>query len=358
MRILVTGGAGFIGSNLCRYLVKDCGDQVLNFDALTYAGRRESLADIAHDPNYQLVTGNINRLDELEACLRQFRPEAILHLAAESHVDRSINAAADFIQTNIVGSFNLLEATRDYWESLPAAARADFRLLHVSTDEVFGSLGATGAFTEETPYDPSSPYSASKAASDHLVRAWGRTYGLPILVTNCSNNYGPFQFPEKLIPLMILNALEGMPLPVYGDGGNRRDWLFVLDHCRALRLVLERGKAYETYGIGGYGQTDSGERSNLELVEQLCAMLDRARPDSSPHRQLIQFVADRPGHDRRYAIDSSKIRRELGWEPAETLNSGLTKTVAWYLENRDWWLPLRKKIYGGERLGLTQGAGR
>ena len=356
MRIFVTGGAGFIGSNLCRYLVRDCGDQVLNFDALTYAGRRESLADLAQHPNYQLLVGNINRAEEVKAGLAQFQPEAILHLAAESHVDRSIHAAADFIQTNIVGSFTLLESVRDYWLSLPESRRGLFRFLHVSTDEVFGSLGATGAFSEQTPYDPSSPYSASKAASDHLVRAWGRTYGLPILVTNCSNNYGPYQFPEKLIPLMILNGLEGKPLPVYGDGGNRRDWLYVLDHCRALRLVLERGRVGETYGIGGYGLTDSGERSNIELVEQLCAMLDEARPSGSPHRRLIQFVADRPGHDRRYAIDSSKMRRELGWEPLETLTTGLTQTVAWYLGHRDWWLPLREKVYGGERLGLTQGA--
>ena len=341
-RFLVTGGAGFIGSEVVRQLV-GAGEQVLVVDKLTYAGNLDSLKSIWDEDNFQFQQLDIVDTTALSEAMGVFQPDAVMHLAAESHVDRSIDGPGAFIETNVVGTASVLQACLAYWKE----GRDDFRLLHISTDEVYGSLGDDGAFTESTPYDPSSPYSASKAASDHLVRAWHRTYGLPTLITNCSNNYGPFHFPEKLIPLMILNALEGKPLPVYGEGQQTRDWLFVSDHARALIRVVEEGRAGETYNIGG-----NHERRNLEVVHTLCDILDRKRPQATSYRELITFVEDRPGHDWRYAIDASKIKVALGWEPQEDFQSGLEKTVDWYLENTWWWERVRSGGYRGDRLGL------
>jgi len=348
MRILVTGGAGFIGSAVCRHLVGEAGATVLNVDKLTYAGNPDSLRDIAGKPNYHFLKADICDRAAMDAAFQNFRPDGVMHLAAESHVDRSITGAGEFVSTNVVGSFVLLEAARAYWSALPADKRAAFRYLNVSTDEVFGSLGPEGLFAETTPYDPSSPYSASKAASDHLATAWGRTYGLPVVISNCSNNYGPYHFPEKLIPLIILNALHGKKLPVYGDGSNVRDWLFVEDHARALLTILTRGRVGEKYNVGG-----RNERRNIDIVRRICQILDRARPAEAPREDLITFVADRPGHDHRYAIDATKLETELGWRARENFDSGIEKTVAWYLDNEWWWRPLREKVYAGERLGLA-----
>ncbi|WP_424139401.1 dTDP-glucose 4,6-dehydratase [Roseomonas chloroacetimidivorans] len=346
MRVIVTGGAGFIGSALVRHLVLDLGQEVLVIDKLTYAGDRRTLAACEGRPGFAFLQADICDAEAMRAAFADYPPDAVMHLAAESHVDRSIASAAPFIQTNVMGTFALLEAARSLVAGYDPARRAAFRFLHVSTDEVFGSLSPTGAFTEETPYDPRSPYSASKAGSDHLARAWHETYGLPTIVTNCSNNYGPYHFPEKLIPLVTLNALEGKPLPVYGDGGNIRDWLFVEDHARALVAALTRGTPGQTYNIGG-----RAERTNLQVVHAICDTLDRLRPTSTPRRELISFVADRPGHDRRYAIDPAKAERELGWRSTVTFEQGIERTLRWYLENEAWWRPLREK-YAGERLGL------
>jgi dTDP-glucose 4,6-dehydratase len=347
MRILVTGGAGFIGSALTRHLVLAAGHEVMVVDKLTYAGDRRSLAECETRPGFRFLQADICDAPAIQAAFAEFRPEAVMHLAAESHVDRSISGAAPFIQTNIVGTFTMLEAARGHWAQLAGAAKDSFRFHHISTDEVYGSLGAEGLFTEATPYDPRSPYSASKAASDHLVRAWHHTYGLPVLVTNCSNNYGPYHFPEKLIPLVILNALEGKPLPVYGDGSNVRDWLYVDDHAKALALVLARGRVGETYNVGG-----RNERRNLQVVETICDHLDRLRPGPRPRRELITFVTDRPGHDARYAIDATRLEDELGWRAEESFETGIARTIEWYLANEWWWRPLREKVYGGARLGL------
>ncbi len=346
--IFVTGGAGFIGSAVVRRLVATTPCRVVNIDKLTYAGCLDNLRPVAAHERYAFVRADICDRAAMERLFREHRPRAVLHLAAESHVDRSIDGPAAFIHTNVVGTATLLEVSRDFWQALPEDERQRFRFLHVSTDEVFGSLGPEGYFTETTPYRPNSPYSASKAASDHLVRAWHHTYGLPVLVTNCSNNYGPYQFPEKLIPLMIASALAGRPLPVYGRGDNVRDWLYVEDHVSALLAVLDRGRPGETYAIGGHN-----EKTNLEVVSLVCAMLDELRPapDGRPYGRLITFVADRPGHDLRYAIDASKIERELGWRPQESFASGLRKTVQWYLDNRWWWEKLLKERYSGQRLG-------
>jgi dTDP-glucose 4,6-dehydratase len=326
--ILVTGGAGFIGSEFVRQWIALERSAVVNLDALTYAGNLDSLSSIAHDPRYLFVQGSIGDESLVRALLQEHRPRAIVNFAAESHVDRSIDGPAAFVETNVVGTFRLLEEARHYWSHLPEQERRDFRFLHVSTDEVYGSLGPTGKFTETTPYAPNSPYSASKAASDHFVRAYHHTYGLPTLTTNCSNNYGPHQFPEKLIPLMILNCLEGKPLPVYGDGGQIRDWLYVADHCRAIRLVLERGRVGEVYNIGG-----DCERTNLEVVETICCAVDELAPgdERGGRARLITHVTDRPGHDRRYAIDFDKLKQEFGWQPSETFESGVAKTVDWFL---------------------------
>jgi dTDP-glucose 4,6-dehydratase len=348
MRVLVTGGAGFIGSALVRHLVLDKGYDVLNVDALTYAGYLPSLRAVENKPNYRFLDANICDGAAMGRAFEQFSPDRVMHLAAESHVDRSITGAADFIQTNVVGTFALLEAARDYWSKLEGEAKAAFRFLHVSTDEVYGSLGEDGLFTEETPYDPSSPYSASKASSDHLAKAWHRTFGLPVVVSNCSNNYGPFHFPEKLIPLTILNALAGERLPVYGKGDNVRDWLYVEDHARALDIIVEHGRLGETYNVGG-----RNERRNIDVVRKICAVLDELAPANRPHEQLIDFVTDRPGHDARYAIDASRLENELGWRAQENFDSGIRKTAEWYLDNSWWWQPLRER-YAGERLGLLQ----
>ena len=353
MRILVTGGAGFIGSALIRHLIQHTEHAVLNLDKLTYAGNLESLASIAVNSRYEFVQADIIDQAIVSAVLARFQPEAIMHLAAESHVDRSIDGPSDFIQTNIVGTYSLLEATRGYWQKLAEPAKSAFRFHHISTDEVYGDLhGVDDLFTENTPYAPSSPYSASKAASDHLVRAWQRTYGLPVLLTNCSNNYGPFHFPEKLIPLVILNALAGKPLPVYGDGLQVRDWLFVEDHARALLKVVTTGVVGETYNIGGHN-----EQKNIDVVRGICALLEELAPQRpagvEKFTDLITFVKDRPGHDQRYAIDASKIERELGWVPEETFETGLRKTVQWYLDNLEWCRRVQDGSYQGERLGNT-----
>ncbi len=346
-RVLVTGGAGFIGSAVVRHLTGELGVDVLNVDKLTYAGNLESLRPVSNLPNYRFAQADIVDRTAMDRLFAEFRPDGVMHLAAESHVDRSITGAGDFVQTNIVGTFTLLEAARGYWSGLDAEAKAGFRFLHVSTDEVYGSLGADGLFEETTPYDPSSPYSASKAASDHLAQAWLRTYGLPVVISNCSNNYGPFHFPEKLIPLVTLNALAGRPLPVYGRGDNVRDWLFVEDHARALWTILTTGRLGEKYNVGG-----RNERTNLAVVETICDVLDELRPVARPRRDLIAFVTDRPGHDQRYAIDATKLETELGWRAREDFASGIRRTVAWYLDNEWWWKPLREGVYSGERLGL------
>jgi dTDP-glucose 4,6-dehydratase len=349
--ILVTGGAGFIGSALCRHLVRAGRYRVVNLDKLTYAGNLESLREIERHPDYCFFAGDIADSGLVRALLARERIDIVIHLAAESHVDRSIDGPADFIETNIVGTFRLLESVRDYWQGLEGERKARFRFHHVSTDEVFGDLPFHGGlFTEESGYDPSSPYSASKAASDHLVRAWHRTYGLPVLLSNCSNNYGPYHFPEKLIPLVILNAIHDLPLPVYGAGANVRDWLYVDDHAEALEKVATTGRVGETYLVGG-----RAERTNLDVVRAVCTILDEKRPraDGRGRHEQIRFVADRPGHDRRYAIDPTKIERELGWRARESFETGLAKTIDWYLSREDWWGPLRENRYAGERLGVA-----
>jgi dTDP-glucose 4,6-dehydratase len=351
MRVIVTGGAGFIGSALVRHLVLEKGYEVLTVDALTYAGCEASLKAVEGVASHNFLHANICDRAAMDEAIGGFNPDRIMHLAAESHVDRSITGAADFIQTNVVGTFTLLEAARGYWEGLEGKAKAAFRFLHVSTDEVYGSLGDKGLFRENTPYDPSSPYSASKAASDHLAKAWQRTYGFPVVVSNCSNNYGPYHFPEKLIPLTILNALAGRPLPVYGKGENVRDWLYVDDHARALDLIIEKGVPGETYNVGG-----RNERRNIDVVRRICAVLDELVPGAAPRERLIEFVADRPGHDARYAIDATRLETELGWCAQENFDSGIEKTVRWYLENEWWWRPLRDR-YDGQRLGLTASTG-
>ncbi|MBK1631545.1 dTDP-glucose 4,6-dehydratase [Thiohalocapsa halophila] len=351
--ILVTGGAGFIGGNFVLQMLHEQDARIVNLDKLTYAGNPDTLAAVQDHPRHVFVQGDIGDRALVSRLLHEHAVDAVVNFAAESHVDRSIDGPAAFIETNVLGTFNLLDSTRDYWARLDADARAAFRFLHVSTDEVYGSLGTTGAFTETTAYAPNSPYSASKAASDHLVRAWHHTYGLPVLTTNCSNNYGPFQFPEKLIPLMIAKARAGEPLPIYGDGSNVRDWLYVEDHCRAIARVLAAGRPGEVYNIGG-----NSEKTNLEVVDTLCALLDEALPDAPhrPHARLKQFVTDRPGHDQRYAIDASKLQRELGWSPQETFETGLRKTLHWYLDNQTWVQRVMDGSYLGQRLGTGTAA--
>lgn len=347
MRLLITGGAGFIGSAVVRHFVAR-GTEVVNVDALTYAGNLDSLADIADAPNYIFEHADICDAAAMRSVFRAKRPDAVMHLAAESHVDRSIDGSSAFVHTNVIGTHVLLETARALWDELEGAAKRRFRFHHVSTDEVYGSLGQTGAFTETTPYAPNSPYSASKASSDHLARAWHHTYGLPVLMSNCSNNYGPRQFPEKLIPLTILNALEGKQLPVYGTGENVRDWLFVDDHVAALEAIITDGVPGETYNIGG-----GAEMRNIDVVHSICALMDELAPKPHLHADLITFVTDRPGHDFRYAIDASKIEGDLGWRPRETFATGLRRTIAWYLENRSWWERIRSGVYHGERLGTA-----
>ncbi len=352
MKILVTGGAGFIGSAVVRLLIQHTEHQVLNVDKLTYAGNLESLTPISDHPRYRFSQVDICDSVKIAEQFADFQPDAVMHLAAESHVDRSIDGPAAFIESNVIGTYTLLEAARAHWLALPEQRAEQFRFHHISTDEVYGSLGPEGLFREDNRYEPNSPYSASKASSDHLVRAWHATYGLPIVLTNCSNNYGPYHFPEKLIPLTILNALEGKPLPVYGDGKQVRDWLYVEDHARALVTVLSEGKVGETYNIGGHN-----EKQNIEVVRTICSLLEELAPNKpatvSHYEDLITFVADRPGHDVRYAIDAGKIERELGWKPQETFTSGLKKTVQWYLQNEDWWRHVQDGSYQGERLGLA-----
>lgn len=344
MKLLVTGGAGFIGSAVVRRAIAD-GHQVVNLDALTYAACLDNVAGVANDPNYTFLEADIRDRAAMDRTLADHVPDAIMHLAAESHVDRSIDGPSAFIETNVTGTYTLLEAARGYWEG--QGRPGGFRFHHISTDEVYGSLGPTGQFTEETPYDPRSPYSASKASSDHLVRAWGETYGLPVVLTNCSNNYGPYHFPEKLIPVIILNALAGKPLPIYGNGSNVRDWLYVEDHAEALLLVVRKGEVGRSYNIGG-----ENECTNLQLVQMLCSILDRLRPGPVPYADLITFVTDRPGHDARYAIDPTRIREELGWRPSVNVEEGLEKTVRWYLSNEGWWRALQDREGVGKRLGV------
>lgn len=350
MKIIVTGGAGFIGSEVIRQIIRETDATVINIDKLTYAGNIETLCEIENDPRYHFEKVDICELEEIQRIFQTHKPDAIMHLAAESHVDRSIEGPFPFIRTNIEGTCILLEVARRYWSELDSAKKKTFRFHHVSTDEVYGCLGETGCFTESTPYAPNSPYSASKASSDHLVRAWNRTHGLPVVITNCSNNYGPYQYPEKLIPLTILNALEQKSLPIYGDGRNVRDWLHVSDHARALRLVLEQGKIGETYNIGG-----GSEKTNKEVVQAICQIMDSIRPLESEgkYESLIEYVTDRPGHDFRYAIDCTKIEKELGWAPKETFESGLRSTVRWYLENREWSELAQNGSYRRERIGTT-----
>lgn len=347
MRVLVTGGAGFIGSAVCRQLMLQHGASVMNIDKLTYASNLRSLDAVAGHAGFHFQCLDICDRQGLDRVFAGYQPDAVIHLAAESHVDRSIAGPSEFITTNIVGTYNLLEAAREYFSHLKGDRRARFRFVHVSTDEVYGSLGETGLFVEETPYRPSSPYSASKAASDHLAHAWYTTYGLPVIISNCSNNYGPYQFPEKLIPLMILKAIEAEPLPVYGNGANVRDWLYVSDHAEGLIRLLTHGRPGESYNFGG-----SSERSNLDVVQEIAAIYDDIASPSVPTRSLITFVADRPGHDLRYAIDASKAERELGWKPSVSFEEGLRKTVEWYVENGAWWASLRSGVYDGKRLGL------
>jgi dTDP-glucose 4,6-dehydratase len=346
VKLLVTGGAGFIGSAVVRLAIAE-GHAVVNLDALTYAASLESVASVADHPNYRFVKADIRDRAALDRVLAEHAPDAIMHLAAESHVDRSIDGPAAFIDTNVVGTYTLLEAARAWWDG-----SRPFRFHHISTDEVFGTLGPEGAFTETSPYAPNSPYSASKAASDHLVRAWGETYGLPVVLSNCSNNYGPFHFPEKLIPVVILNALAGRPIPVYGAGENVRDWLYVEDHARALLAIVAKGRIGESYNVGG-----NAEARNIDLVRAICGLMDEMLPEGAPHERLMAFVADRPGHDFRYAIDASKIRAELGWAPSVTLQEGLRRTVAWYLDNRDWWQAIQTRGHRMERIGLAARAG-
>lgn len=345
MKLLVTGGAGFIGSAVVRAAIAQ-GHAVVNLDVLTYAACLDNVASVADAPGYAFIQADIRNRAALDRVFAEHRPNAVMHLAAESHVDRSIDGPGTFVETNITGTYNMLEAARTYWAG--QGHPEGFRFHHISTDEVFGSLGPEGLFTEDTPYDPRSPYSASKAASDHLVRAWFETYGLPVVLTNCSNNYGPYHFPEKLIPVVILNALAGKPIPVYGDGSNVRDWLYVEDHAEALLLAVQEGQSGRSYNIGG-----NNEASNIELVRWICAILDDRRPSDAPHDRLITFVTDRPGHDARYAIDASRIRDELGWSPSVTLEEGLERTVDWYLANEVWWRPLQARAGVGERLGMT-----
>lgn len=349
MKIIVTGGAGFIGSAVCRHIVRETGSTVVNVDKLTYAANLASLESIEHSQRYTFVRADICDRAAMDEVFERHAPDAVMHLAAESHVDRSINGSDAFMRTNVLGTHCLLEAARAYWMQLPPERAASFRFLHVSTDEVYGSLGPDGHFSETTAYDPSSPYSASKAAADHIASAWFRTFGFPVVLSNCSNNYGPYHFPEKLIPLIILNALDERPLPVYGDGSNIRDWLYVEDHVRALYAILTKGRPGEKYNVGG-----RNEKTNLEVVHAICDTLDQLRPTRAPRRGLVSFVADRPGHDHRYAIDANKLERELGWRAQEDFTSGLRKTITWYLDNPWWWEPLRKGVYGGERLGLVK----
>jgi len=349
--LIITGGAGFIGSAVVRHLIQKTDYRVVNLDRLTYAGNLDSVAEVAGSKRYAFEQVDIRDRHELDRVFREHRPSGVMHLAAESHVDRSIEGPAEFIDTNIVGTYTLLEAARSYWNELEGEDKTSFRFHHVSTDEVYGTLGESGLFTETTPYQPNSPYSASKAASDHLVRAWHHTYGLPVVTSNCSNNYGPYQFPEKLIPHMILNALDGKPLPIYGDGSNIRDWLYVDDHVQALVRILERGRVGQTYNVGGHN-----EKTNLEVVTTLCSLLDEQLHDSShrPHQNLITYVKDRPGHDQRYAIDATRIQQDLGWVPEETFETGLRKTVQWYLQSHDWWSRVLDGSYRLERIGLTE----
>ncbi|MND11158.1 dTDP-glucose 4,6-dehydratase 2 [compost metagenome] len=354
MKILITGGAGFIGSAVARYIINETDNEVIIVDALTYAGNLESLHTISNNSRFHFENINICDRISLDRVFSEYKPNAVMHLAAESHVDRSIDGPSAFIETNILGTYTLLESTREYWNNLDSVAKKDFRFHHISTDEVFGDLhGSNDLFTETTPYAPSSPYSASKASSDHLVRAWLRTYGMPTMITNCSNNYGPYHFPEKLIPLIILNALDGKPLPVYGNGGQIRDWLYVDDHARALYTVVTNGQVGETYNIGGHN-----ERKNIDVVTTICNLLEElvpTKPDGvAKYSDLITYVVDRPGHDMRYAIDASKIETELGWKPQETFESGIRKTVQWYLSNVDWWSRVKDGSYAGERLGISQ----